>query len=162
MDAHIGTILFPTDFSAESFRALEHAVTFVDDRISEIVLLHVVEPPPRGVARWADPSKLAQTNCAQARSELQDFERNARILYQNCRSELRVGDPSRIIAELASQLNVDMIVISAHKRHGILDNLFESLPEKLLRLAPCPVLTVGSPAYQISHERSLRPLDGLA
>lgn len=162
MDGYIGRILLPTDFSPESFRALQYAVTLVDPHISEIVLVHVVEPLPRGVSRWSDPSKLLETNRAQAQSKLSEFERNARALYPHCRSELQVGNPSRVIAELASKLNVDLIVMSAHKRNGILDRLLESLPEKLLRIAPCPVLAVGTWAHPMSHERSMLALDGLA
>jgi nucleotide-binding universal stress UspA family protein len=162
MDGYIGRILLPTDFSPESFRALQYAVTLVDPHISEIVLVHVVEPLPRGVSRWSDPSKLLETNRAQAQSKLSEFERNARDLYPHCRSELQVGNPSRVIAELASKLNVDLIVMSAHKRNGILDRLLESLPEKLLRIAPCPVLAVGTWAHPMSHERSMLALDGLA
>jgi universal stress protein A len=162
MDGYIGRILLPTDFSPESFRALQYAANLVDEHGSEIVLVHVVAPLPRGVSRWSDVSKLLEVSRTQAQNKLSEFERNARAVYPHCRSELHFGNPSRVIDELARKLSVDLIVVSAHKRKGILDHLIESLPEKLLRCAPCPVLAVGSSTHPVSHDPSALASNALA
>src|ERR1019366_2519454 len=59
-----------------------------------------------------------------------------------CRSELHFGTPFRVIADLASMLKANLIVVSTRRRTGVFDRLLEGLPERLVRLASCPVLTV--------------------
>lgn len=146
MDESIERILLPTDFSSDSLAALEYAVALAREHLSEIVLVHVVEPLPRGVARWYDPSKLLEQHAEEARSKLKQFEKQALVLYPRCRSEIHFGTTSRVIADLASMLKANLIVVSTRRRTGIFDRLFEGLPERLVHLASCPVLAV-----QIDH-----------
>ena len=142
MDGDIGRILLPTDFSSDSLAALEYAVALAREHLSEIVLVHVVEPLPRGVARWYDPSELLEQHAEEARSKLEQFEKQALVLYPHCRSELHFGTASGVITDLASRLKANLIVVSTRRRTGIFDRLLEGLPERLVRLASCPVLAV--------------------
>ena len=48
----IERILLPTDFSDHSLAALKYAVELAREHESEVVLVHVVEPLPYGIARW--------------------------------------------------------------------------------------------------------------
>ena len=142
MDGNIGRILLPTDFSSASLTALEYAVTLAHEHLSEIVLVHVVEPLPRGIARWYEPSELLEQHAEEARGKLEQFEKQARVLHSRCRSELHFGTASRVLADLASMLKANLIVVSTRRRTGIFDRLLEGLPERLTRLASCPVLAV--------------------
>jgi nucleotide-binding universal stress UspA family protein len=58
-------------------------------------------------------------------------------------SELAVGSPARVIADLSNQ--VQLIVLSSHGRTGLAHLLMGSVTEKVVRLAQCPVLTVPDP-----------------
>ena len=142
MDENIGRVLLPTDFSSNSLAALKYAVGLAREHLSEIVLVHIIEPLPRGVARWYDPSELLGQHAEAARAKLEQFEKEARALYSRCRSEIHFGTASLTIASLARTLKADLIVISSRRRTGIFNRLLEGLPESLVRVAPCPVLAV--------------------
>ncbi len=141
-DVSIGRILVPTDFSSDSLAALEYAASLAREHLSEIVLIHVTEPLPRGVGRWYEPSMLLEQYAEAARVKLEHFERQALARYPHCRSELHFGAVSRVIADMARKLKADLIVLATHPRTGLLDRLLEGLPERLMRTAPCPVLAV--------------------
>ena len=53
------------------------------------------------------------------------------------------GDPWRVIREEAEALPADLLVMGTHGRSGFEHLLLGSVTEKVLRRAPCPVLTVG-------------------
>jgi nucleotide-binding universal stress UspA family protein len=54
----------------------------------------------------------------------------------------RIGNPSKEIAALADQQNVDLVVIGTHGRHGIKRLVHSSVAEHVVRDAPCPVLVM--------------------
>ena len=56
----IERILVPTDFSEHSLAALKYAIELAREHESEVVLVHVVEPLPYGIARWYEPTKLLE------------------------------------------------------------------------------------------------------
>ena len=151
MDEDTPQILVPIDFSSDSQLALEYAVGLARRQSSEIVLIHVVESLPHGVYQWCDPSDLHDQLAKNAKRHLECFERRALDLYPHCRSEVHFGAPAQAIAARAITLNAKMIVVSVRRRTGIFDRLLEGLPEKLLRLAPCPVLAVQSAASDRPH-----------
>ena len=142
MDGEIRRILLATSLSSDSQCALDYAVGLAREHASEIVLVHVIEPLPCGVARWYEPSRLLEQHAEDARSRLEDFERQALALYPRCRSELHFGAAVQVIADLAKKLDADLIVVSAHRRSEIFDLLLRGLAERLVRRTACPVLTV--------------------
>ena len=117
-------------------------MTLAHEHLCEIVLVHVVEPRPRGSGRWCNPTELLETHAEESRNQLANFEKQALAWYPHVRSELHFGTASKVIADLAAKLSVGLIVLAARQRTGILNRLLEGLPEKLVRLAPCPVLAV--------------------
>jgi nucleotide-binding universal stress UspA family protein len=60
----------------------------------------------------------------------------------NLETQLRQGAPWREIDEAAKQLKVDLVVMATHARKGLARALLGSVAEKVVRTAPCPVLTV--------------------
>jgi len=138
----IERILVPTDFSEHSLAALKYAIELAREHDSEIVLVHVVEPLPYGVARWYEPTKLLENYGEAASVELKRFENEAKQLYQKFRSELHFGVVHEVVGELVDKLKVDLIVMSMRGQTYLLDLLIGSTAEKLLRYAPCPVLRI--------------------
>ena len=59
---------------------------------------------------------------------------------------LRTGVPHEEIVALAQDERADLIVIGTHGRGGINRALLGSVADRVVRLAPCPVLTVREPA----------------
>ncbi len=138
----IERIMVPTDFSGHSLEALKYAIELAREHGSEVVLVHVVEPLPYGIARWSEPIKLLERYAETASGELERFEKEATQLYPKCRSELHFGVVHEVIGELVSKLKVDLVVMSMRGQTHLLDLLIGGTAEKLLRYAPCPVLRI--------------------
>jgi nucleotide-binding universal stress UspA family protein len=151
MTRTISRILVPTDFSAASEAALEYAVTLADRFGASLHLLHVVEDPFVG---GAFGSELYITSVPAMRAHLVDeaAQRLCRILGQEDRerlkatSEVRVGAPAAAIREAAHVQHCDLVVMGTHGRSGMAHLLLGSVAEKVVRHAPCPVLTVRNEA----------------
>jgi nucleotide-binding universal stress UspA family protein len=56
--------------------------------------------------------------------------------------EVAMGQPADTIVRVAQERGADLIVMSTHGRTGLQHVLMGSVAEKVVRLAPCPVLTV--------------------
>jgi universal stress protein A len=138
----IERILVPVDFSEHSLAALKYAIELAREHGSEVVLVHVVEPLPHGIARWDDPTKLLERYGEAASGDLARFEKEATQLYPKCRSELHFGVVHEVLGQLVSKLKVDLIVISMRGQTHLLDLVIGGTAEKILRHAPCPVLRI--------------------
>jgi len=55
---------------------------------------------------------------------------------------VRTGDPAETIERAAQELGIDLIVMATHGREGLSHFVIGSIAEKVVREAPCPVLTV--------------------
>jgi nucleotide-binding universal stress UspA family protein len=56
--------------------------------------------------------------------------------------EVTTGDPAEAIVRMAQAYKADLIVMGTHGRTGLPHVLLGSIAEKVVRLAPCPVLTI--------------------
>jgi universal stress protein A len=147
----IERIMVPTDFSEHSLEALKYAIELAREQEPEVVLVHVVEPLPYGIARWSEPTKLLEHYAETASGELERFDKVAKQLYPKCRSELHFGVVHEVIEELVNNLKIDLVVISMRGQTHLLDFLIGRTAENILRYTPCPVLrirTVGEPKPQ--------------
>lgn len=76
-----------------------------------------------------------------AEKKMQDFvEEHMQGLDVDAR--VAVGGISEKIAELAVSESIDLIIIATHGRKGMDRAVFGSVAEKVLKTAPCPVLTI--------------------
>ncbi len=133
-------ILVPVDFSEHSLAALMYAIELAHEYECEVLLVHVVEPLPRGTMRWSDDTSLLEQHREKACDELKRFEQEATRLYPKCRSELYFGITHDVIEEVVSRLEVDLVVISIHEKTPLVDLLTGGTAHHLLRHARCPVL----------------------
>jgi nucleotide-binding universal stress UspA family protein len=142
---NIQRILAPTDFSELSTQGLTSALELADTFGAKLLLLHVVEPPPYPVEGIV-PSHLGATL-------LDDLERQAgrelaQMLSDTHGSKVEVmrrvvvGIPYRKIVEVAEEEKSDLIVMTTHGRTGLSHLVMGSVTEKIVRTAPCPVLTI--------------------
>lgn len=142
------TVLVATDFSPPAERALEYAVALASKLGAKIHVVHAIGVPELGVPELgialASTMMDALVGKGQAAlDELRDRWRDKAALGELV---LRGGDVRDVVLEVAKQLDVDLIVIGTHGRHGLGRALLGSVAEAVVRAAPCPVLTVGAKA----------------
>jgi len=139
------TVLVPTDFSESARHALTYGTSFALEYGARLILLHVVENLTVGYASDLFPVPMAevfQEISGYARAELAKLAAEAREKGVEVEEQVVQGKPSAEIIRVARESEVDMIVLGTHGK-GMLDQaLFGSTTERVVRRAPCPVLTV--------------------
>lgn len=133
-------ILVPVDFSEHSFAAVDAACDIAGGS-SSVLVVHVVED------KLHEHDLLAQAiDHAKQRNQLEGVlrERFNDPAHRQVQVEVAFGSPGRRIAELAEINHVDLVVMPSHGRTGINRLLLGSVAERVLRLAPCPVLILRS------------------
>jgi len=141
------TILVATDFSEASEHALEYAHTLAHSMGGRLHLLHVV-PDPVLASAWSeayayDLTALGERLRTQAE---QDIAKRARSFGDVAvTTEVIIGNPAATIAATAATRGVDMIVMGTHGRGGFSHFFLGSVAERVVRYAPCPVLTIRQP-----------------
>jgi nucleotide-binding universal stress UspA family protein len=138
-------ILVPTDFSESARHALTYGMSFAREYGARLVLLHVVENLTVGYASDLFPVPMAevfQEISGYAKAELAKLGAEAREKEVEVEEQVVQGKPSAEIIRFAAEKGVDMIVLGTHGK-GMLDQaLFGSTTERVVRRAPCPVLSV--------------------
>jgi len=137
-------ILAPTDFSEFAKQAVDYAYGLAQKFGARLSLLYVIELPAMPVedfvpARWG--MSLADLE-RQARLELARLVPEAEPAVVDVVRLVDVGSPYRKIVENAEAENADLIVMATHGHTGLSHLLLGSVAERVVRLAPCPVLTL--------------------
>ena len=138
-------ILHPTDFSECETQAEALAVDLVRKLDGELVLFQArVETPLYGEGLLSIPQVQkvydAQRTCAEVTLEARAGDLRQRGIKASWR--LQVGVLFEEIAKGAEEEHADMIVMGTNGRSGLNRVLLGSVAERVIRLAPCPVLTV--------------------
>jgi universal stress protein A len=142
----IRKILYATDYSKASDRALEEAINLAKQNKAELLVVHVLEPIPYGggeefggaelYARLEDAAKReAQTSMAKLMRRVQRSKAKAKSL-------LLRGSAHDQIVRAAKNKKIDMIVIGTHGRTGLSKFFMGSVAAKVVSAATCPVVTV--------------------
>lgn len=140
----IRSILVPTDFSAESEKALAYALPFARQFGAKVNLLHVIEPLATPDFIPSCPLTLESGKViAHCKRHLKRVLTDLEIEPQFVEKVLvRYGKPFNEIAEAARALEVDLIIISTHGYTGVKRAFLGSTTERVVRHAPCPVLVL--------------------
>ena len=141
-------IVVPTDFSGCSEEAWALARRIAGAVGAEIVLVHVfVEPPSYGEASFPVDSVWQVIESARkwVEQELEKWADAARENGISVRTLVRTGSPYQEIVDLATDERADLVVMGTHGRSGMSRLLLGSVADRIIRLAPCPVLTVRKP-----------------
>jgi len=142
-------VVVPTDFSscAEGAWALAQRLGLPFG--SELVLVHVLVEAPL----WGEgPFNMDQVREVYASARkwadetLGRWAEEARAKGLTVRTVLRTGSPHEEIVALATDERADLVVIGTHGRGGVNRALLGSVADRVVRLAPCPVLTIREPA----------------
>ena len=149
----IKTILVPTDFSDTSAAALDYARALAQAFGSTLHLIHVVPDPYTrpGTIEAYGPSLdgLLQQWKQQSEDHLRGLLADADA-SRTTRAVL-TGHAFVEIVQYAKRQNADLIVMGTHGRGPVAHMLLGSVAEKVVRKAPCPVLTVRHPQHEFVH-----------
>ncbi|MBI2430066.1 MAG: universal stress protein [Ignavibacteriales bacterium] len=153
----IKKILVTTDLSKESRSALEYAVWIASNERALITLLYCVDNLPSVAYHTVDLTfdKFREELLKQEQKRLNEY---ATTLLHEHHNKVKVimleGNASQTIISYAKENNFDMIVMNTHGRTGIQHAVLGSIAEKVVRHAPCPVLTIRSTIAEKVQTRS--------
>lgn len=140
----IQRILVPVDFSDGSRQAVQYASDLARTFKAEIHLLHVIEPIVYPIEYGVAPAAhtdIEETARANAEREMRRMaEKHAHGVSSH--AWIRIGRAADAIAEVAKDALIDLIVMSTHGRTGVSHLLLGSTAERVVRIAPCPVLSL--------------------
>jgi len=140
----IKRIVVPVDFTDFSRRAADYAVMLARRFKAKVVLVHVIEPFTYDIneTMWVVDHYTALQ--AIAKRLLAQQQKAVSRKGVAARTVLLRGRPSYEIVEEARKRRADLIVMGTHGRTGLEHVVLGSVAERVVRLAPCPVLTIGS------------------
>ncbi|HVF10428.1 MAG TPA: universal stress protein [Abditibacteriaceae bacterium] len=128
-------ILCPVDFSAPSFRALLKSAEIARHCGGELYLLHVISP-----------LEAADTAADEAIRDLRHLVCDYLPESLGAHSLVSAGDATAEILRVAGEKSVDLIVMATHGSTGWREFALGSVTDEVVRLAPCPVLTLNDAA----------------
>jgi nucleotide-binding universal stress UspA family protein len=148
-------VLVPTDFSEASTIALLYGKAFAQNFQASLHILHVIEErtlaygelisgsvPPLDLPAILDQiEKGARDRLSQVLTEAEREQFQAELVTV-------VGSPFLEIVRYAKAQDIDLIVMGTHGRGPIAHLLMGSVAERVVRKAPCPVLTVRHPEHE--------------
>lgn len=146
-------ILVPTDLSDYAGYALEYAREFARAYGANLHLFHVCDLP------WMSAGSVEMPVASTASEALAQYESDVKARLETIRGEIEgleiitavdTGVAHVSIIRYARDHDVDLIVLATHGRTGIAHALIGSVAEKVVQMAPCPVLTVKHPDHEFA------------
>ncbi|OQZ01802.1 MAG: hypothetical protein B6D34_12825 [Candidatus Brocadia sp. UTAMX1] len=139
-------ILCPIDHSECSYLALKYAISLALKDEAKLYLMHVIDIRLYDTEIYKfSPYNITEINLDKIREDL------IKSLPEGTSDVLEVetivvkGIPFQEIINAATAIDADLIVIGTHGRTGLSHAVMGSVAEKVVRKAPCPVLTVRIP-----------------
>ncbi|HEY9808732.1 MAG TPA: universal stress protein [Halomicronema sp.] len=131
------TVLFPIDQSRESREAADTVVNMVKTFSSRLVLLSVVEP--------TDPETPAVSTMSSA-DAIAELLKNAQSMFSQKGIDAQIiereGKPAFTICDVADEIGAELIIMGCRGMGLTDEGASESVTNRVINLAPCPVLIV--------------------
>jgi nucleotide-binding universal stress UspA family protein len=144
------TILHANDGSKPAFKALQLAIALAEQNAATLHLVCVEEIPP-----MPDYIEEVREATGSAARRFRPIVEQARLLAERSDVKMRVhvvsGHPVRVILELVGEIQADLLVIGATGHSALYERMVGSRADRLVQLAPCPVLVAKCPPGQRTH-----------
>ena len=143
----ITNILVPVDFSPHAEHAFTYATTLAERFGAKLALVYVVDDS-FVTGGWSSEiyvsnvPELIENLIADADRRLATLKASAAALGLTAETAVIRGRPAHAIGEHAKNGGFNLIVMGTHGRTGVSHVVMGSVAERVLRKAPCPVLTV--------------------
>jgi nucleotide-binding universal stress UspA family protein len=161
MKTQISKILIPTDFSELSESALNVGISIAKRQSAEITVMHVLDnfssfqPSEILVPEFQLYPDLVITMESKINELAEKIHKESGIKITG---KMRVGNPSDRICQLADEENFNLIVMGSHGTSGLKEFFIGSEAFRVIKNAPCPVLTVPGNWHKTSFEKVLFPI----
>jgi nucleotide-binding universal stress UspA family protein len=139
----IKKILFPTDFSRAANQALPHALKIAQKYEADINVLHVATP-------YSDDPNVPEYQQLDEGNFKEYIEKSMGEIYQAVESSQKVTTevvrevaPATGILDFIEEKGIDLTVMGTHGHSALAHFFLGSVAERVVRHAPCPVLTVA-------------------
>jgi len=146
----VRTILVPIDSSKCSEKAFTWALALAEQWHARMILLHVVPVPaypPHIRETHFDPAEFETAITDNAEARTKEFVPYAGSGAVSIDTKIILGQPCNDICQVAEQEKADLIVMGSHGRSGVSQVLLDSVAERVVQQASCPVLVVGKKAH---------------
>jgi nucleotide-binding universal stress UspA family protein len=139
-------ILMATDFSETSRRAIPYALALARLYEAEVYFMHAIparphQPNPQGLL----PKELGRQRL-DAEQLMKHFVETSAVGDLIHHSLVEQGPVADVICSIGERENIDLLVLGTHGRGGLKKLALGSVAEEMLRVVPCPTLTVGQNA----------------
>jgi nucleotide-binding universal stress UspA family protein len=138
-------ILYPTDFSEVSKKAINYIKQLKEAGTQEVVVLHVLnEKGVEAMARYASGSfdELLQRVEKEAADEMKEIEADLKESGFKVKLRIEIGTPLTDILKVEEEEGVSAIVIGSHGKSNVEEMLLGSVSEKVIRKSKNPVLVI--------------------
>jgi nucleotide-binding universal stress UspA family protein len=138
-------ILYPTDFSDGSQKALKYLFQLKEAGAEEVIILHVVDTRHLHIPeiyRIVDLSLLGEKQAVAARRKANDAARKLKAAGLKTRIRIEKGIPFREILRVEQEEDVSLTVMGSHGTSNVKEMLLGSVVEKVVRKAEKPVLVL--------------------
>lgn len=149
-------ILYPTDFSEYAANARPYVIELAKKFGAEVTVINVLMSPSYAVSPEfaVDLTKIQKDMQAAAESNLEEVRKIFEKEGIPARTVLEIGSPFAEIVHTAKKDKSDLVVMATHGHGAVKHMLLGSTAEKVVRKAPCPVLTVRHPEHEFVHPTS--------
>ena len=149
----LNRILYPTDFSQQALVTLPLLKLLVEKFQAQLHCLHVIDEALQYWMAGADnavPMVVSENDLIEsAQKQMDEFISTHLTEFKDkLTAKVTVGRPFLNIIQYARDESIDLIVISTHGHGALTSMLLGSVTEKVVRKAPCPVLTVRNSEYK--------------
>lgn len=137
------TVLTATDFTPASERAFSFALGLARHYGANLDIVHVLPLETVGLRAMVPVPRELDTQLIEAEKQMKRAAKGAKDAGVANAVILEKGNVSDVIADVAWRYNADLLVVGTHGRSGFKKLALGSVAESVLRMAGCPVLTVG-------------------
>lgn len=158
-------ILFATDGSQGSAWAEAYACALAQSWGASLTVMSVLEFPPGMNPDYAVNRLYLNELMQETTTRLVDVTARAGGLGLSAQSRIATGIPSEEVLAVARAEDVDLVVVGTRGKTGLEHILLGSTAERIIRMAPCPVLTVPAAIrraeehLKVTVTRMLVPVD---
>lgn len=142
----IKKVLVPIDFSRNASRIVQEGVALSGKFEAEVHILFVAQvfyDYSEFFVPHMPVIKFEEDILSRAREKMGEFIKENFDSCASCKPLVLSGDVAETILVYAEEENIDLIVMGTHGYKGLEKVLFGSIAEKVVKAAPCPVLTIN-------------------